>query len=323
LYHANAILLNRCSAYRSCSSFASRRLRARFTRLVSQVATGLDAPAAIAFAPDGRIFVCEQDGSLRVIKNGALLPAPFLTVNVNPLGERGLLGVAFDSNFAVNSYVYVYYTTAGAPIHNRVSRFRANGDVAVSGSEVAILDLEGLGATNHNGGAIHFGPDGKLYVAVGENANAPNAQSFANRLGKILRINGDGSIPVDNPFAAQTTGLNQAVWAMGLQNPYTFAFHPANGRMNINDVGQYTWEEVNEGIGGSNYGWPTYEGLDGRQRRLPRSADCVPSQRGRSNRVRDHRRLPHRLRLSGPVFQRLLLRGLLQPVDLLSSRSDL
>ena len=190
------------------------------------------------------------------------------------------MGVAFDPNFAVNSYVYVYYTTAGAPIHNRVSRFRANGDVAVSGSEVAILDLEGLGATNHNGGAIHFGPDGKLYVAVGENANAPNAQSFANRLGKILRINGDGSIPVDNPFAAQSTGLNQAIWAMGLQNPYTFAFHPANGRMNINDVGKYTWEEVNEGIGGSNYGWPTYEGLDGRQRRLPRSADCVPSQRG-------------------------------------------
>ncbi len=228
------------------------------------VARGLDAPTAMAFAPDGRIFVCEQTGKLRVIKNGVLLAAPFLSVNVSSLGERGLLGVAFDPNFAVNSYVYVYYTTAGAPIHNRVSRFTANGDVAVPASEAVILDLDTLsGATNHNGGAIHFGPDGKLYVAVGENANAPNAQSFANRLGKMLRVNPDGTIPPDNPFVAQTTGLNQAIWAMGLRNPYTFTFHPVSGRMHINDVGQSAWEEVNEGAGGSNYGWPTYEGFDG------------------------------------------------------------
>ena len=115
-----------------------------------------------------------------MIKNGALLATPFLTVSVNSAGERGLLGVAFDPNFAVNQFVYVYYTTASAPIHNRVSRFTAMGDVAAAGSEVVILELENLSsATNHNGGAIHFGPDGKLYVAVGDNANGANSQTLA------------------------------------------------------------------------------------------------------------------------------------------------
>jgi glucose/arabinose dehydrogenase len=230
----------------------------------SAVVTGLSAPTAMAFAPDGRIFVCLQGGSLRVIKNGALLGTPFLTVSVNSSGERGLLGVAFDPNFATNNYVYVYYTTSASPIHNRVSRFTASGDVAVAGSEVVIAELENLSsATNHNGGAIHFGPDGKLYVAVGDNANGANSQSFSNRLGKMLRINADGSIPFDNPFMGQTSGPNQAIWAMGLRNPFTFNFHPGNGRMHINDVGQNSWEEVNLGVAGANYGWPNYEGFDG------------------------------------------------------------
>ena len=110
------------------------------------------------FAPDGRIFVAEQGGNLRVIKNGSLLSTPFLHVDVDSTGERGLLGVAFDPDFASNRFVYVYYTTASSPIHNRVSRFTANGDVAVTGSESVLLELNDLsGATNHNGGAIHFG----------------------------------------------------------------------------------------------------------------------------------------------------------------------
>ncbi|HET6862126.1 MAG TPA: PQQ-dependent sugar dehydrogenase, partial [Pyrinomonadaceae bacterium] len=125
----------------------------------SVVASGLSSPTAMAFAPDGRIFVCQQGGALRVIKNGALLATPFLTVTVNSSGERGLLGVAFDPNFASNQLVYVYYTATTPTIHNRLSTFVASGDVALAGSETVILELNDLsGATNHNGGAIHFGP---------------------------------------------------------------------------------------------------------------------------------------------------------------------
>ena len=225
------------------------------------VASGITSPTAMAFAPDGRIFVCQQNGQLRVIKNGALLPTPFVTVSVDPVGERGLLGVAFDPNFGTNGFVYVYYTVSTAPRHNRVSRFTAKGDTAVPGSEALILRLNDLSsATNHNGGALHFGPDGKLYVAVGENANGAHAQTLSNLLGKILRINPDGTIPTDNPFYTTATGENRAIWSLGLRNPYTFAFQPGTGRLFINDVGQSTWEEINDGVPGSNYGWPTTEG---------------------------------------------------------------
>ncbi|HEX2270145.1 MAG TPA: Calx-beta domain-containing protein [Pyrinomonadaceae bacterium] len=229
---------------------------------------GLSNPTAIAVHPDGRVFVCQQTGELRVIKNGVLLPTPFTTLTVNSAGERGLLGVTFDPDYATNRFVYVYYTATTPTIHNRVSRFTAdasNEDVAVAGSEVAILDLETLSATNHNGGAIHFGPDGKLYIAVGENAVTSNSQSLANRLGKILRINADGTIPPDNPtsfpnITGSPTGANRAIWAVGLRNPFTFSFQPGTGRMHINDVGQGTWEEVNVGTAGANFGWPSCEG---------------------------------------------------------------
>ena len=225
--------------------------------------TGLSSPTAMEIAPDGRIFVCLQGGSLRVIKNGTLLPAPFITLTVDPAGERGLLGIAFDPNFATNNFLYLYYTVPIEPRHNRVSRFTANGDVVVPGSETIILELENLSATrdNHNGGAIHFGPDGKLYVAVGENATASNAQTFNNRLGKMLRINSDGTIPTDNPFFNTAVGVNRSIWALGLRNPFTFAFQPGTGRMFINDVGESAWEEINDGIAGSNYGWPNSEGM--------------------------------------------------------------
>jgi glucose/arabinose dehydrogenase len=224
-------------------------------------------PTAMAFSPDGRLFVCLQGGPLRVIKNGALLATPFVSLTVDSFNERGLLGVAFDPNFAANQFVYVYHTVPGTPAHNRVSRFTANGDVAVGGSETIVLDLDNLTtAGNHNGGAIHFGPDGKLYVAVGENANAANAQSLNNRLGKMLRINADGSVPGDNPtsfpgIAGSPAGANRAIWSVGLRNPFTFAFQPGTGRMFINDVGASTFEEINDGIAGSNYGWSICEGF--------------------------------------------------------------
>lgn len=228
-----------------------------------QVVSGLSSPTAMAFAPDGRMFICEQGGALRVVKDGSLLSTPFLTLSVDSSGERGLLGITFHPNFASNNFLYIYYTVPSTPRHNRVSRVTANGDVVVPGSEVILLELNSLStATNHNGGALHFGLDGKLYVAVGDNANGANSQSFTTRLGKILRVNDDGTVPGDNPLLASTTGVNQAIWAMGFRNPFTFNFHPGNGRMHINDVGQNTWEEVNLGAAGSNYGWPNYEGFD-------------------------------------------------------------
>jgi len=227
----------------------------------TSVASGLEMPTAMAFAPDGRLFVAEQVGRLRVISGGTLLATPFVSLTVDSNGERGLLGVAFDPNFATNHYVYVYYTATAPTIHNRVSRFTANGDVAVAGSEFVLLDLNTLSsATNHNGGALHFGNDGKLYIAVGENATPGNSQTLANLLGKMLRINPDGTIPADNPFNATATGTNRAIWALGLRNPFTFAFQPTTGRMFINDVGQSAWEEIDDGIAGSNYGWPNSEG---------------------------------------------------------------
>lgn len=222
----------------------------------------LTSPTAMAVAPDGRVFVCEQAGTLRVIKNDTLLAQPFLTVTVSSLGERGLLGIAFDPNFLSNQYLYVYYTATSPAIHNRVSRFTASGDTALPGSEVVLLDLDDLSsATNHNGGAIHFGPDARLYIGTGDNANGTNSQTLTNLLGKMLRINSDGSLPLDNPFDSVATGKNQAIWALGLRNPFTFDFQNGSGRMLINDVGENTWEEIDDGIIGSNYGWPATEGF--------------------------------------------------------------
>jgi glucose/arabinose dehydrogenase len=224
-----------------------------------QVASGISNPTVMAFAPDGRIFVAQQNGALRVIKNGALLATPFIQISVNSSGERGLIGIALDPNFATNQFIYLYYTLPDGS-RNRISRFTGNGDVVVPGSEVVLLNLDPLStATNHNGGAMHF-KNGLLYVAVGENANGANAQNLDTYLGKILRINPDGSVPAGNPF---TTGSEQRrrVWAYGLRNPYTFSIQPGTGRIFINDVGQNTWEEIDDATtGGLNFGWPTAEG---------------------------------------------------------------
>lgn len=230
----------------------------------SKVTGGLAAPTSMVFAPDGRLFVTEQDGKIRIIKNGRLLSQPFATLQTTADGERGLLGIELDPAFARTGYVYVYYTVSGSSTFNRVGRLTvdpAYPDIAKSGSFKVLMDVDRLSsATNHNGGAIHFGPDGKLFVAVGENAKSSNSQSLKNRLGKILRINRDGSIPSDNPFYTKAAGANRAIWALGLRNPYTFAFDPTDRRMNINDVGQTTYEEVNRGRVGANYGWPSCEG---------------------------------------------------------------
>ena len=225
---------------------------------------GLSNATAFAQAPDGRLFVAEQGGTLRVVKNGALLATPFATVAVDSAGERGLIGVALHPAFATNGFVYIYSTrSSGGVSHNRISRFTAAGDVAAAASEVVLVDLPNLSsATNHNGGGMHFGSDGKLYVGVGDNANGAQAQNLALPFGKLLRFNEDGSIPADNPFFATQSGLGRAVWAYGLRNPYTFAVQPGSGRIHINDVGETTWEEIDLGVAGANYGWPGSEGPD-------------------------------------------------------------
>ena len=231
------------------------------------VASGLNLPTKMEFAPDGRLFVSEKDGMIRVIEeNGTLLPAPFASLSVNSEGERGLLGIAFDPNFASNRYLYVFYTTGSEPVHNRVSRLTAdpsNPDRMLAGSELPILDLERLSTVSHNGGALGFGPDGKLYVSTGDNYYPHLAQSLTSRFGKILRINPDGTIPADNPFY-NTEGAYREIWALGLRNPFSFAFSPpseqGNTLMYINDVGQDSWEEINLGSMRANYGWPSCEG---------------------------------------------------------------
>ena len=245
-------------------SFAGTRTQpAGFTRNQAWV-TGLGDATALAQAPDGRWFVATQGGALRVVKAGSLLAAPFVQLTVDSTGERGLIGVALHPDFASNGYVYLYYTSTENGTHNRISRFTASGDVALAGSEAKLLDLPTLSsATNHNGGALHFGVDGTLYIGVGDNANGAQAQDRNSVFGKLLRINGDGSIPSDNPFYAASTGQARAVWAYGLRNPFTFAVQPGTGRIHINDVGESTWEEIDLGAAGANYGWPGSEGPDG------------------------------------------------------------
>src|SRR6187200_1417760 len=241
-------------------TFSASAATLPFGFVETTVATGIASPTAMAIAPDGRIFVCSQTGALRVIKNGVLLATPFVTLSVDSLGERGLLGVALDPNFTLNHYIYLYYTVPGTPAHNRVARFTANGDVVLPGSRVILLELDPLStATNHNGGALHFGPAGNLYVAAGDNAKGSNSQNLSNLLGKILCIAPDGTIPPGNPFVQSTTARHE-IWALGLRNPFTFAFKGTTNFMYINDVGESTWEEIDLGQAGANYGWPATEG---------------------------------------------------------------
>ncbi len=236
-------------------------LEAGFARAVWAAGFG-NVLTSMAFAPDGRLFVTEQSGAVRIVKNGALIAQPFATVPTVADGECGLLGIAFDPDFATTGWIYLYFTsTASGEARNRIVRYTANGDVALAGSSVLLVELAGLGeVAKHNGGAMHFGPDGKLYVAVGDATTPTNAQLLDNPFGKILRFNRNGTIPSDNPFFAQTTGVNRAIWARGLRNPFTMARQPETGRLHINDVGQGTWEEINVGRAGANFGWPSSEG---------------------------------------------------------------
>ncbi len=227
------------------------------------IADSLDSPISMAFAPDGRLFVCEQDGALRVIKDGQLLSRPFVVTPSYIFDEQGLLSVAFHPQFASNGWVYALFTVLTPTRHNRIVRYTASGDTALAGSAVTIFDGPTNSAHFHVGGALHFGVDGKLYVSTGDNANSANAQSMSTTHGKFLRIDADGTIPTDNPFYGSTTGVNRSIWALGLRNVFTFAIQPGTGRIFLNDVGENAFEEVNEAVAGRNFGWPNREGPGG------------------------------------------------------------
>jgi glucose/arabinose dehydrogenase len=225
-----------------------------------RLAEGLDG-TTVHYAPDGRLFVTQKIGLVSIIKNGALLPTPFLDImdDVDNTNERGLQNLVFDPNFANNGFVYLYYCAVGQN-HNRVSRFTATGDVADHNSEVVLLNLDLLASNIHNGGSMFF-KDGKLFIATGEGSNGSLAQSFSSLLGKVLRINTDGSIPTDNPFYNALTGNYRMIYALGFRNPYRADIQPGTGRVFINDVGNSSFEEINELFPGKNYGWPSIEGI--------------------------------------------------------------
>jgi glucose/arabinose dehydrogenase len=219
---------------------------------------GLDGPTGFEIAPDGRIFVLERSGKIKIVKNGQLLPAPFADLPSEDTGDRGLIGIAFDPDFGVsNHYVYFYYT--GHDLLNHLVRFNASEDVGTDGP-FELFRTSSPSHLLHVGGSIRFGPDGKLYFAVGDNGNGALAQELGNPHGKILRINKDGSIPADNPFAGQPGKLD-AIWAYGFRNPWRFQFDSATGQLYGGDVGNFTWEEVNRIVKGANYGWPVQEGM--------------------------------------------------------------
>lgn len=231
-----------------------------------ELARGFERPSAMAALPDGRVLVLQATGVVRLLKQDALLPTPFHTVtNADSTGERGCLGIAVDPGFTANGYVYLYCTVSnGADSNNRILRLRAQGDTAVA--ETTLLDLPAIpvGTLWHMGGGLRVGPDGKLYVGAGSQEDerpapgASNSLNLANPFGKILRINTDGSIPADNPYA-NTAGVDRTIYAYGLRNPYGINF-AAQGAMLINEVGAGSWEEVNLGAARANYGWSDVEG---------------------------------------------------------------
>jgi glucose/arabinose dehydrogenase len=230
---------------------------------------------------DPRLFVVERPGTIQVLHDGTRSQFLDIRTLVNTDGERGLLSMAFDPNYASNGLFYVFFNdngTAGAGVGDiHVDEFRvgANPHVADPSSRRRVLTLiRGTAASNHNGGQLQFGKDGLLYVSVGDAANSANAQSLASPHGKILRIDPHGAgqgahgVPSDNPFVA-VAGAIPEIWSLGLRNPYRFSFDHLTGDLAIGDVGASSFEEIDfaplaSGVGrGANFGWPMCEGFQG------------------------------------------------------------
>jgi glucose/arabinose dehydrogenase len=232
------------------------------------LADKLNAMTSMAIAPDGRVFLADQTGPLRVVKDGRLLPKPALdlTGRLDEYWERGLIGLAFHPDFPVTPFLYTLYVAKQPHTHHVVSRFTVIGDTVDAASEQILLEgddqakMGGKQPGGHQGGPLRFGPDGKLYIGLGEQTAGEAAQKLDTLLGKILRINADGSIPQDNPFYEKTTGKYRTIWAYGIRNPYGMVFEPGTGRLFETEVGQTSFEEINLIERGANYGWPLAEG---------------------------------------------------------------
>ncbi|MFN8543875.1 MAG: PQQ-dependent sugar dehydrogenase [Candidatus Binatia bacterium] len=252
------------------------------------VVEGLSEPTAAAFAPDGRLFVLEKSGNVRTWTAAeGLAEAPVATLAVCTDSEMGLLGLAFDPAFAANGFLYLYEThPPGGDVarcaegqsggrRNRVVRVTVAGAAMVPGSLAVLVDDLRTDGGNHDGGQLRIGPDGYLYVGVGDTgegdggkpgqATNPYAQDPTSANGKILRVAFDGSPAPDNPFAGRG-GASDFVWAIGLRNPWRFAFEPATGLLWAGDVGQDTWEEIDVVRAGDDLGWPRCEGRAPRKR---------------------------------------------------------
>ncbi|HEV8536472.1 MAG TPA: PQQ-dependent sugar dehydrogenase [Candidatus Limnocylindria bacterium] len=245
----------------------SPRLGAAVVENVQLIATGLQAPWAIDLAADGRLFITERAGRVRVVQlgpGGGLRPEPWATVPASTVrdGEKGLLGIALDPDFARTRFVYLYYsyTAPGGGTRNKLVRMR---DENGRGVEETVL-LDGIpGNANHDGGRVKFGPDGKIYVTTGDAENGANAQNAASLAGKILRVNRDGSVPTDNPTAGSP------VWSRGHRNVQGIAWHPDTGALYATEHGPSNPfpdccnDEVNSIVPGGNYGWPIVRGAAG------------------------------------------------------------
>lgn len=236
------------------------------------VATGLSTPVFLTSPPsDARLFVVEQGGRVRIISNGTLLADPFLDLRsrVSSGGERGLLSIAFHPQYATNGFFFVNFTDTRGD--TRVERFKvsSNANVADAASSTLILTVAQPFA-NHNGGLVLFGPDGYLYIGMGDGGSGGDPQGHGqNRsslLGKLLRIDVDGTppyaVPASNPFVGQSA-VRSEIWALGLRNPWRFAFDRQANQLYLTDVGQSAREEINV-VGatpaGLNFGWVTMEG---------------------------------------------------------------
>lgn len=242
------------------------------------IANGLDKPEGLEIPGDGsgRLFIVEQGGLIRILKDGAILPTPFLdlTQKVDCCGERGLLGLAFHPRYAENGYFYVDYTEKeGTQLYTVVARYNVSAndpDQADPDSEQRLMRIA-QPFQNHNGGEVRFGPDGYLYIGLGDGGSEGdpegNGQSLEILLGKILRIDVDHtqpySIPPDNPYV-EGGGLWE-IWAYGLRNPWRFSFDRLTGDIYIGDVGQDAWEEIDflpaGSPGGTNFGWSYFEAM--------------------------------------------------------------